>query len=1027
MKPSGLPSGTSHSHQSIIAKIGVLFAILILVIIGNGIYSLYRENQDAYRYIQTDIDRTANRIKTLLGNEQEKLDVIASIIKDNQLTIVDYMDYDMIRPIKVMLQTISSKHNVEMLFLFDEDRKLLTTNSFNEYTSAAGLPEQLLQTSDEKAVLASIPSEFIAPHFQGITQAFYDQNILCAASTVFLTHDLGNVYGYVVLLKPIAGNEVLLNRLQKFFQPELVIFNTNGQPVLSTFDTGPETLPFPDSKDYTVDGQPYLVDTRDIPGVDGKTVATLMVAFDKNTFFQQRNRLLLNIVPPFLATILIAVAFFLLLKTRVIDKINDLRNLLRSVATGQGDLSSRLEGISDKNDPSSLDEVQLMCRDFNQMMDMLESTFKKTEQQSELLTRQKDEMTSLYEEHRLILDSAGEGIYGINNQGETTFVNKATLSMTGFKEEEFVGQNPHQLIHHSRADGTLLPFEKCPVHGPITKNLVIRIHEDLFWRKDGSNFPVEFVCSPIVQNGVTHGAVVVFTDITERIEANKRIDEEKAFSDAVVNSIPGGFFVFDEKLRMIKWNRKLETITGYSSKELGALSIFDFFSPDHRDHLENALQRLSDQGAITIETVARKKDGPEIPFFLSACLVNIDHKNLIIAIGLDISEQKSIEAELRQVQKMEAIGTLAGGIAHDFNNILSPILGYAEIGEMTLPEDHEFYPHLTAIHDAANRAKNLVQQILTFSRVREHKIAPMIAQPIIKESLKFLRSSLPTTITIHEQINPDCGSILADPTQIHQVMMNLCTNAFHAMEAKGGTLLISLESIDLSEPDRKKYNNLPAGPYLCLTVADTGEGIDPEVVDRMFEPFFTTKTEGRGTGMGLAVVHGIIKSYGGTILVESLPGHGATFTILIPHTEMDIQETDHDSFDTIQGGTEHIMLVDDQEFVAGIENKLLSALGYKVSVFLSSREALEAFSKDPNSYDLVLTDQTMPDITGNVLAERLLEIRPDIPIVLCSGNDTFSPAINLKEIGIRHFIMKPLEIARVAHLLRTILDDRTVH
>ena len=381
-----------------------------------------------------------------------------------------------------------------------------------------------------------------------------------------------------------------------------------------------------------------------------------------------------------------------------------------------------------------------------------------------------------------------------------------------------------------------------------------------------------------------------------------------------------------------------------------------------------------------------------------------------------------MEKQLRHVQKLEAIGTLAGGIAHDFNNILFAIIGYAEIASMNLQATDPVHGDLQEITKAGHRAKDLVNQILTFSRQTEQEMRPVEIKFIVKEALKLLTASLPATIQIRETIKSD-GKIMGDPTQIHQVLMNLCTNGAHAMEEQGGTLRVALEDIRIERNFAEKIINMTPGDYLHLKVSDTGGGIPACDLERIFEPFYTTKPEGKGTGLGLSLVHGIVKNHKGHITVDSRPGEGTCFDIYWPVLEDEEaieNETDDENLPT---GSERILIVDDEETIIKVFCRTLAAQGYKAKGVSHPEQAIELFSRDTEAWDLVITDMTMPVITGDVLAKSLLEMKPDLPIIACTG---FSNKINSKMaalIGIKGILMKPVLRNQLLITVREVLDQ----
>jgi len=385
-------------------------------------------------------------------------------------------------------------------------------------------------------------------------------------------------------------------------------------------------------------------------------------------------------------------------------------------------------------------------------------------------------------------------------------------------------------------------------------------------------------------------------------------------------------------------------------------------------------------------------------------------------------EKKRLEKQLQQSQKMESIGNLAGGIAHDFNNLLFPIIGMSEMLLEDLPEDSLEYENAQEIFTAGRRAGDLVQQILAFSRQSEHKMTPVRVQNVLKEVLKLSRSTIPTNIEIQQNIQQNCGLVMADSTQIHQISMNLITNAFHAVEDKNGFINIELKEITLKDNELPD-SALQPGQYVRLSVSDNGIGMSQNTVHNIFEPYFTTKEKGKGTGLGLAVVFGIVKEYGGDIKVYSEVGKGTTFNIYLPLMEKSSDRIVIDKVSETAVGTENILLVDDEVSVAKLESKMLSRLGYLVTVETKSIDALKAFRSNPDFYDLVISDMTMPDMTGDQLAKEILSTKPDIPIIICTG---FSERINKKQaetIGVKGFLMKPVVKSEMAQMVRKVLDE----
>lgn len=380
------------------------------------------------------------------------------------------------------------------------------------------------------------------------------------------------------------------------------------------------------------------------------------------------------------------------------------------------------------------------------------------------------------------------------------------------------------------------------------------------------------------------------------------------------------------------------------------------------------------------------------------------------------------ERQMQQVLKLQAIGTLAGGIAHDFNNILFPIIGYTELTMDDVPEGNPLRRNLEEILKAANRARELVQQILTFSRQNGRERKPIRVQRIVKEALRLLRASIPKTIDIRADLDEACNAIMGDPTQIHQIIMNLCTNAYQAMQETGGTLEVGLAQTHVSYEETVKRIGIKMGPHLRLTVRDEGVGMEPAILDRIFEPYYTTKEPGKGTGLGLSVIHGIVKNHGGFITVESTPGKGSSFHVHLPTLEDAEADLEEAASAAKSGGSERILLVDDEPQIVAVEKQILEKLGYRVTAQTNSAEALEAFARQPDQFDLVITDMTMPNMTGDLLARSIWDIRPGIPVILCTGYNEMMSEDKAVAMGIRKFILKPIDKDELAMAIRSALS-----
>jgi len=385
-------------------------------------------------------------------------------------------------------------------------------------------------------------------------------------------------------------------------------------------------------------------------------------------------------------------------------------------------------------------------------------------------------------------------------------------------------------------------------------------------------------------------------------------------------------------------------------------------------------------------------------------------------------EQQKLEVQLGQARKMEAIGTLAGGIAHDFNNILGIIMGNTELMMEDMEPSHPSLENLEKVMVASFRAKEMINQLLRFSRQKDSEQKPIELNTIILDSLKLLRASIPTNIEIQTEISETAYTVLGDTTQINQIMINLCTNAAHAMQASGGILLVKLNHVDLKNNVFSEHSDIQEGEYIQLIVADTGHGISTDTIERIFDPYFTTKEQGKGTGMGLAVVHGIVKKHGGDIQVFSEMGVGTEFHILLPTINAEEVASEATAIDSIPKGKERIMLVDDEEMIADMMTQMLKKLGYQVTGYTQSSSALDVFQKSPQNFDLLITDMTMPTLTGDLLAKEIKEIRSDIPVILCTGFSEQCSDRKRQDPNIQAIIMKPIGMQSLAETIREVLD-----
>jgi len=641
-----------------------------------------------------------------------------------------------------------------------------------------------------------------------------------------------------------------------------------------------------------------------------------------------------------------------------------------------------------------------------------------------------------------VLKSIGDAVITSDKKRQVTFMNAVAEKLTGWRQEDALGKKLTAILNIKDQD--LGDLEKHLVEKVITEGLVINLIEDrMLIGKNGIEVPISDSAAPIKEeNGETPGSVLVFRDITESKMAAQALQERECKLQIVLESLNQaqriallGSWQLNVETKLLWWSDETYRIFGVGPNDFSPTweAIETIIHPDDLTLRIKAVEHSLQTGeSLDVNIRLLTKDG-----LLKYChekgeVFRDDSGQPLRFIGtiMDVTKGKQgeeqrikLQDQLLQAQKMEAIGQLAGGVAHDFNNILGAILGYAEMAQEDSPAGSMLRHDIDEVVKASHRAKDLVKQILAFSHQATTVLIPVQPAIIVGEAAKMLRSSLPSTIDIRQNIDVNTGPILADPTQIHQIVMNLGTNAFHAMEESGGTLSISLEKKTLSEKDIVGKPGVQPGDFVQLSIGDTGTGIAPELLGKIFDPYFTTKEIGKGTGMGLSIIHGIVKSYGGCVSFHSRFGCGTVFQVLLPimATEAVIEE---EPAEIVELGNERILFVDDEEMLAEMGKSMLERLGYQVTVRSSSLEALAIFENQPDMFDLVITDQTMPGLTGSDLARRMLQIRPGMPIILCTGYSSLISKEKASSLGIKGFAMKPLARKDIAAIIRKVLDKR---
>ncbi len=628
------------------------------------------------------------------------------------------------------------------------------------------------------------------------------------------------------------------------------------------------------------------------------------------------------------------------------------------------------------------------------------------------------------EKYRALFERESDAIFIYDPETTNILdVNNATSKMYGYSHDELIGMSCLNLSAEVK--------ESVSTIDRIRKDNEVNIPYRLHRMKDETVFPVDVSGYAITLKG-KKVMYAVIKDITKRKQIEEKLKKSENKFRNYVETSQDLIWECDSKGRFVYLNPAWEQAVGYKLNEMLGKPFTDFTIEDEIERNSAEFVKHLEGGFVkSFPSTYLSKDGSKVYLIFNAIPLFDSDKNIVGTQGsaYDITENKRteeekriLEAQLQQAQKTETIGTLAGGIAHDFNNILFPIVGFAEMLEEDLAGDKRFQEYITEILSGAKRAKELVKQILTFSRQTNQEVLPLQPHLIVNEVIKLIHSTIPSTIQIRQKIDKSSHTILADPTQIHQVAMNLATNAFHAMEESGGTLTIVLENIDISEGSLK-FSSLDPGSYVLFSVEDTGAGMESHIMEKIFNPYFTTKPKGKGTGLGLSVVHGIVTNYGGDIFVSSTRNKGTTFKVLIPAVENEPGTNHENAPADAPRGTGNIMLVDDEPPILMLEEKILSRLGYDTDAFSKSEEALARIQSHPHAYDLVITDMTMPKLTGDRLILGIKKVNPDLPVILCTGfSGKISPE-SVEAIGGQGLLYKPVvrtDLARtVAQVLGT--------
>lgn len=666
-------------------------------------------------------------------------------------------------------------------------------------------------------------------------------------------------------------------------------------------------------------------------------------------------------------------------------------------------------------DVKNRDEIGILAGTFNLMTRKLKETL--------------DNLTKSEMKYRGIFENAIEGLFQNGLDGSILSVNPAMARIMGYDSPEEMISNVKDVKSqlYVRPEERDILINKLNKHGKVFEFEVqlYRKNRQKIWASISARLVYSDFGTPLVIEGFV-------SNISARRKAEEDLEESVNYLHEIMNAVGDPLFVKDSEHKFVLVNDAMCEFIGKSRDELIGKTDREFFNEEEANIFRSNEDSVLNSGIPNIEEENfTDKDGLVRIVFSKKTLYRDKNGNrFIVGLLRDVTEQKEaeeeklkLEARLVQSQKMEAIGTLAGGIAHDFNNILSIIIGYTELSLHQIKPSEKAESALREVLKAGERAKDLVKQILTFSRMKKSDLSPVSIENIINDSLKMIRSFIPTTIEIRKKISAS-GKVFSNPTQLNQIMLNLCSNASHSMDKTGGVLEIGLEKIEITGQDMPDELDLEPGDYFRITVSDTGKGIPEEIMERIFEPYFTTRETGGGTGLGLSVIHGIVKSHNGTITCRNNPDGGALFEIYLPETRTGEPDTAEVGKHEIIKGNERILFIDDEKPLVLLISEILVTLGYHVETSESSIEALEMFRTDPLKYDLIITDMTMPDMTGDRLAKEMIEIRKDIPIIICTGYNEHINRKSAKSLGIKEFLMKPVNMHTLSEAVRRALNKR---
>ena len=754
--------------------------------------------------------------------------------------------------------------------------------------------------------------------------------------------------------------------------------------------------------------------------LQGDTIKTitnkiLAIVNQDNELFRKKTARINQLILGFMfASILLSLGLIWFVANLIGNSITD--NIIKlTQAAKQFETDNRQIDIHIK----SGDELGVLAGAFNSMaariMTMVNHLEQMVDERTKRLNDTNRQLQKSEKNYRSLIENQTDLVSRFTPDGTFVFVNHVYCRFFDQPKEALIGSKWYPML----VDNDLTKKELSalsPANPTVTvESRVLSANGEIHW--------VQFVNMGIFDpSGNLQEIQSVGRDISKRKRSEEAMRESEEKYRTIFENIQDVYYETTLGGIILEISPSIENLSRYTRNELIGKSLNDIYTdPEERNEFLKAI--IDTEKVTNFEVTLADKDGSVHFVELNAMLKRDQEGNPVKLIGSmrDISERKQLESQLLQSQKMESIGNLAGGVAHDFNNILSSVIGFTELSLDEVEKGTRIEDNLQEIYTAGKRAKDLVRQILAFARQSEETLKPIPVDLIAAEAIKFVRSSIPATIEIKQNIESD-SLVMGNATQVHQVLMNLFTNAAYAMEDEGGILEFSLKDVVVEKGLNRERSNLEPGNYIEMKISDTGVGIAPEIIGSIFDPYFTTKGPGEGTGMGLAVVHGIIESYGGNITVESKPGQGTLFTIYLPVTRKRQEHHPYQSGE-LPRGRERILFVDDEAAIAKMGSQTLGVLGYDVTTRTSGVEALALFRTGPNDFDLVITDMTMPNMTGDKLAMELMKLRPDIPVILCTGYSKKISDETASDIGIKAFIYKPVVKADLAKTVRKVLDE----